>query len=75
MPGRHALSIPSHEDLRSLAVRQIVVGAVLLAVGIAISLVTYEAAHGNSGRYVFAFGPIVVGAIAMFRGLLDLLHR
>jgi hypothetical protein len=44
-------------------------GLVLLIVGILITAVTYDSASQQGGTYVIAYGPIVVGAIRLIRGL------
>jgi hypothetical protein len=47
----------------------IVIGAVLVLVGLAITLITHAAAADGGGRYVFAYGPIIGGVILAVRGL------
>jgi hypothetical protein len=50
--------------------RHMVTGAVLCAIGIVITVVSYNAAaHG--GTYVVAWGAIGFGAIQFFRGLIQ----
>jgi hypothetical protein len=61
-------------DPHSIAVRQLIVGLFLIVVGVLVTAITHEAAHGN-GEYVLAFGPIVVGAIAFVRGFVGMLQR
>jgi hypothetical protein len=51
----------------------IVTGLLLIAVGVAITMVTHEAAvRAGGGRYLVAFGPFVAGVIRVFRGLAEL---
>ncbi len=47
-------------------------GALICAIGILITSVTYShAAHSaHGGRYVLAWGPIIFGAARFFRGLM-----
>ena len=48
----------------------IVLGIVLLIVGIAITVVTKGSAErAGGGTYVVAYGPMIWGAITIFRGL------
>lgn len=67
---------PSEDDYdpHSIAVRQLIVGLFLVVVGVLVTAVTHEAAHGN-GEYVFAFGPVLIGAIAFVRGFVGMLQR
>jgi hypothetical protein len=44
-------------------------GALLLIVGIAITGITHNAASRDGGTYVLAYGPMIVGAIKILRGL------
>lgn len=51
-------------------------GLVLAAIGIAISVISHQravAAGGGGGVYVLAHGPILGGALAIYRGMLRLL--
>jgi hypothetical protein len=58
---------------RGTAMGLIVVGLLLVGVGIAITAATHEAAVSRGGgTYVVAYGPIVAGVIALFRGLVRL---
>jgi hypothetical protein len=72
-------SDPISEDLevadpRDMAVRQLLVGVMLVVVGVVVTAATYSAARHDGDRYFLAFGPIVVGAIAMVRGVLGLVR-
>ena len=62
------------EQRRSLALRQLGIGFLLLIIGIVVTSATYSAARSSSGggHYVLAYGPIAVGAISMIRGLIGL---
>jgi len=57
--------------VRKRAIRQIIVGMSLIAVGIVITAVTYHAASDSSsgGTYLVMWGPIAVGALTVFRGM------
>jgi len=61
-------------DPRTMAVRQLLVGTMLVVVGVVVTAATYTSARNDGDRYLLAFGPIVVGAIAMVRGLIGLLR-
>ena len=69
-------SLPDLEpvDPRSMAVRQLLVGTMLVVVGALITAATYSTARNDGDRYLLAFGPIVIGAIAMVRGFIGLLR-
>jgi hypothetical protein len=56
-------------ERRSRKNRDLVLGSVLLGLGLLITLVTYDSASQSGGTYVIAYGPMVVGAIRLFRGL------
>jgi len=66
----------AHElvDPRTMAVRQLLVGTMLVVVGVVVTAATYSSARHDGDRYLLAFGPIVVGAIAMLRGFIGLLR-
>lgn len=49
--------------------KDIVFGLLLLVVGVVITAVTYDSASQAGGTYVVAYGPIIVGAIRLIRGL------
>jgi hypothetical protein len=50
-----------------------VVGAVLVVIGVAITAGTYHSASSRGGgTYFIAYGPIVVGVINFFKGLFTL---
>jgi hypothetical protein len=61
-------------DPRDMAVRQLLVGVMLVVVGVVVTAATYSAAHNDGDRYFLAFGPIVIGAIAMVRGIIGLVR-
>lgn len=56
-------------ERRSRKNHDLVLGSVLLGLGLLITLVTYDSASTSGGTYVIAYGPMVVGAIRLFRGL------
>jgi hypothetical protein len=47
----------------------IILGIILIVIGIAITAITHGHASKQGGTYIVAFGPIIVGAIRLFRGL------
>lgn len=51
--------------------RDLTVGGVLIALGLIITLVTYESAASSAGggTYIIAYGPMIYGAVRLFRGL------
>jgi hypothetical protein len=61
-------------DPRAMAVRQLIVGTMLVVVGVVVTAATYSTARHDGDRYLLAFGPIVIGAIAMVRGFIGLLR-
>ena len=63
-----------HVDPRTMAVRQLLVGTMLVVVGVVITAATYSGARNDGDRYFLAFGPIVIGAIAMGRGFIGLVR-
>lgn len=59
------------QHAKSGAGRDMAIGALICAVGVVITIVTYSAASAGGGRYVVAYGAIVVGAIQFLRGLFN----
>jgi len=57
---------------RRRGMRQVITGSVLFAVGLLITIVTLGHAESSAGggTYFVAWGPIIVGIIAVVRGLL-----
>ena len=51
--------------------RNITIGLIMLVIGIIITAVTYDSASSspNGGTYIVAWGPMVFGAIRLFKGL------
>ena len=50
--------------------KQIVMGLIWLVAGIGITFRTYRSAvSSGGGQYVFAYGPIIFGAIQLLRGV------
>jgi hypothetical protein len=56
-------------ERRSAKQRDLMYGGVLLALGLIITLVTYDSASRQGGTYVIAYGPMIYGVIRLFRGL------
>jgi hypothetical protein len=67
-PDRMMAETASTEQ-RSSGSGDIVFGAILLIVGIAITGITHNSASREGGTYVIAYGPMIVGAIKILRGL------
>ena len=61
-------------DPRTMAVRQLLVGTMLVVVGVLVTAATYSTAHLAGDRYLLAFGPVVIGVIAMVRGFIGLVR-
>ncbi len=63
----------SEEELRAARQShgngQLAIGALLLVVGVVITVMTYDSASTYGGTYVIAYGPMVVGVIKIVRGL------
>ncbi len=58
----------AESDARRTAVRQIVLGTILMVVGVGVTVATYTAAEAG-GHYMLAWGPVVFGFISLMRGL------
>jgi hypothetical protein len=58
--------------VRRRGLRQVITGSVVFAIGLVITIVTYSHAStpGTSGSYFVAWGPMIVGIIAIIRGLM-----
>ena len=56
---------------RKRALRQILIGIVLLVAGIVVTVVSYSTAASSpsGGTYVVAWGPVLFGIIVIARGL------
>src|SRR6185295_15854679 len=61
----------SADDIRAIARKNMIVGALWCGGGLLVTFLTYGAATSdpNGGTYVVAWGAIVFGAIQFFRGL------
>jgi uncharacterized membrane protein YiaA len=58
-------------ERRHKASRNILVGGIMLGVGLLVTIGTYGSASTSSdGTYIVAYGPMIFGAIRLFRGLL-----
>ena len=53
--------------VRKHGIRQITVGAAMFAIGLVVTVVTFQ--HPVGGVFVAAYGPIIVGVISMARGV------
>jgi hypothetical protein len=47
----------------------VAIGLLLVVLGLAITIGTYDSASQSGGTYVIAYGPMIVGVIRLFRGL------
>lgn len=56
-------------DSRASGGGDLVLGAILLVIGIAITAITHDPASGAGSTSVIAYGPILVGSIQIIRGL------
>jgi hypothetical protein len=66
----HAQGLPAWEAARASARKTLIIGAIVTAAGLAITIGTYAAAasNPNGGHYFLAWGPVIVGVLALFRG-------
>jgi hypothetical protein len=53
--------------MRSHGLRQIRLGIVWFAIGLVITVVTFK--HPIGGVFIAAYGPMVVGVVSVFRGI------
>lgn len=62
---------PAHLAARRRANQVILIGALLIAAGIAASIATYTYAASNphGGHYFLAWGPVVFGLVVSIRGV------
>jgi hypothetical protein len=58
-------------ERRAAGKRQMIVGAVICAIGLIVTIVSYTAVEHGGGTYVVAWGAIVFGGIRFFRGLIQ----
>lgn len=56
-------------ERRTQKTNDIVFGSLLLGVGLIITMATYGSVSESGGTYIVAYGPMIVGAIKLFRGL------
>ena len=56
-------------ERRAAKTRDLTIGGILLGLGLLITLGTYDSASQSGGTYVIAYGPMIVGAIRLFKGL------
>jgi hypothetical protein len=56
-------------DRRAARSKNITFGLILLVVGIVVTAATYDSASRQGGTYIIAWGPMVFGAIRLFKGL------
>jgi hypothetical protein len=70
---RPAFDVPEsfdyEADRRAAKSKNIAIGLVLLVIGIIVTAVTYDSASREGGTYIVAWGPMVFGAIRLFKGL------
>ena|SRR5436190_16503789 len=58
---------------RQVALRNIGVGGLVCAAGVAATIFTFAYASQGSGRYIIAYGPAIFGGIQFCRGLFQLM--
>lgn len=65
------LSRLRREAIRKAAQRQMLIGGAVCLIGLAITILSYNAAASNprGGSYVIAWGAVIFGGIQFFRGL------
>ena len=63
-------SAAAAESLKSSGKRGMIGGVVAAGIGIGISAATYQSA-AIGGSYIFAWGPILLGLVTFFRGLMQ----
>ena len=69
-PSGEAFAASIYEqERRDKKSRDIALGAILLVVGILVTAFTYDSASQQGGTYIIAWGPMVFGAIRLFKGL------
>jgi uncharacterized protein YjbI with pentapeptide repeats len=68
------LDPPGGADLRRRGLRLILIGLVLGALAIAVSVATYSAAQERGGRYFVLLGPMILGPILVISGLVQLVR-
>ena len=56
-------------ERRAAKSKNITFGLILVVVGIIVTAVTYDSASRQGGTYIIAWGPMVFGAIRLFKGL------
>jgi hypothetical protein len=56
-------------ERRAARSKNITFGLILVVVGIIVTAVTYDSASRQGGTYIIAWGPMVFGAIRLFKGL------
>ncbi|MBA3457129.1 MAG: hypothetical protein H0T42_28860 [Deltaproteobacteria bacterium] len=80
-PPAFAGSDPSTDELvrqlqrdekRSKAKADLVMGSLLLAGGLLISMLTHDSASQSGGTYIVAWGPMLYGVIRLIRGLMGI---
>jgi len=49
----------------------LVIGGLLFGLGLLVTVGTYNSASQSGGTYVVAYGPMIVGVIRIFRGLVS----
>jgi hypothetical protein len=75
MPGA-PIAAPPQRSLAAVARRrgltQLIIGAVLFVIGLAITVGTISAASTGGGTYFVAYGPMLVGLLMAIRGITTL---
>jgi hypothetical protein len=58
-------------ERRAAGQRQMIMGGVICAIGLIVTIVSYTAVEHAGGTYVVAWGAIIFGGIRFFRGLVQ----
>ncbi|MGV3625001.1 MAG: hypothetical protein ACO1OB_29545 [Archangium sp.] len=73
-PTEHGLHAPPMEETPASPAADFAIGGVILAIGIAVTLISASTAS-NGGRYIVAIGAIAVGIGRIIRGFIRLARR
>ena len=74
MQPAFAVTPPDVAAKKALAARRMGIGALLLVIGVVITVATHdEAESSGGGTYIIAYGPMIVGGIRFLQGLFGLI--
>src|SRR5215469_6771904 len=74
--GYQQQGMPLAVVARKRGMRQVIIGASIFAVGLVITITTYSHAATSStgGTYFVAYGPMILGAITIVRGIVAVMR-